>query len=250
MVKPSLSVAHGITPEVMQKLNLSYSSTELRGVQTKLTSTAREVRKLGDGRWKMGTGVLGRLSEYLTPDQCQLLLDAARLIDSVNTRVEHAKEKRVRSEKESKRRQDARLARAKQLVASTYPLPAESNEQLLDIIKTALILNRARQHHTVRNATEFNFYIRNELKEPARLYGRTPTQYRINNLTSIRYDVISEITDHLAYDDGSTVEDRLHAVQEKVADALAQIALTSDEREALRLWSQALAPVEPKAGDQ
>ncbi|WP_016971630.1 hypothetical protein [Pseudomonas tolaasii] len=250
MAKPSLTVAHGITPEVMQKLNQSYSSTVLRGAQTKLTSTAREVRKLGDGRWKMGTGVLGRLCEYLTPDQCQLLLDAANLIDSVNTHVEHAKEKRVRSEKESKRRQEARLARAKQLVASAYPLPAESNDQFLDVIKTALILNRARQHHTVRNATEFNLYIRNELLEPARLYGRTVTQYRINNLTSIRYDVISEITDHLAYDDGSTVEDRLHAVQEKVADALAQIPLTSDERETLRLWSQALTPAEPKAGDQ
>lgn len=250
MAKPSLTVAHGITPEVMQKLNQFYNSKDLRGVQTKLTNTAREIRKLSDGRWKMGSGVLGGLSEHLTPEQCQLLQDAAHLIDSVNTHIEHAKEKRVRSEKESKRRQEARLARAKQLVASTYPLPNESNEQQLDVIKTALILNRARQYHTVRNATEFNLYVRNELKEPARLYGRTPTQYRINNLTSIRYDVISEITDHLAYDDGSTVEDRLHAIQEKVADALAQIALTSDERETLRLWSQALAPVEPKEGNQ
>ena len=250
MTKPSITVAHGITPEVMQKLNQSYSSTELRGVQTKLTSTAREVRKLGNGQWKMGTGILGRLSEYLTPEQRQLLQDAAHLIDSVNTHVEHAKEKRARSEKESKRRQEARLVRAKQLVASAYPLPAESNEQLLDVIKTALILNRARQHHTVRNAAEFNFYIRNELKEPARLHGWTLTQYRINNLTSLRYDVISGITDHLTYDDGSTVEDRLHVVQEKVADALAQVALTPDERETLRLWKDALSPACEKQEDQ
>lgn len=250
MAKPSITVAHGITPEVMQKLNQSYSSTELRGVQTKLTSTAREVRKLGDGQWKIGTGILGRLSEYLTPEQRQLLQDAAHLIDSVNTHVEHAKEKRVRSEKESKRRQEARLARAKQLVASAYPLPAESNEQFLDVIKTALILNRARQHHTVRNATEFNLYVRNELQTPARLYGRTPTQYRINNLTSIRYDLIDEITHHIAYDDGSTVEDRLQALKEKVAEALAQTALTSDERETLRLWSEALSPSAQQNGGE
>lgn len=250
MAKSSLTVAHGITPEVMQKLNQSYSSKDLRAVQTKLTSTAREVRKLGDGRWKMGTGLLGLLSEYLTPEQHQLLRDAADLIDSVNTHVEHAKEKRVRSEKGAKRRQEARLARAKQLVASAYPLPAESNEQQLDVIKTVLILNRARQHHVARNAIEFNLYVRNELKEPARLYGRTPTQYRINNLTSIRYDVIDEITSHLAYDDGSTVEDRLQAFQEKVADAIAQIALTSDERETLRLWSEALSPAKQQEGDQ
>lgn len=250
MAKSSITIAHGITPEVMQKLNQFYSSKDLRGVQTKLTSTAREVRKLGDGRWKMGTGILGRLSEYLTPEQCQLLLDAAHLIDSVNTHVEHAKEKRVRTEKESKRRQDARLARAKQLVASTYTLPVESNEQQLEVIKTALILNRARQHYTARNAIEFNLYVRNELKEPARLYGRTPTQYRINNLTSIRYDVIEEITNHLAYDDGSTVEDRLQALQEKVADAITQTTLTSDERETLRLWSEALSPAKQQEGDQ
>ncbi|WP_248915960.1 hypothetical protein [Pseudomonas moorei] len=250
MAKSSLTVANGITPDVMQKLNQSYSSQELRGVQTKLTSTAREVRKLGDGRWKMGTGILGRLSEHLTPEQCQLLLDAAHLIDSVNTHVEHAKEKRVRSEKDTKRRQDARLARAKQLVASAYPLPAESNEQKLEVIKAALILNRARQHHTARNAIEFNLYVRNELKEPARLYGRTPMQYRINNLASIRYDVIDEITNHLAYDDGSTVEDRLQAIQEKVADAITQTTLTSDERETLRLWSEALSPAKQQEGDQ
>jgi len=33
MAKPSLTVAGGITPEVMQKLNKSYSSTELRGIR-------------------------------------------------------------------------------------------------------------------------------------------------------------------------------------------------------------------------
>ena len=242
MAKSSLTVAHDITPDVMQKLNQSYSSKDLRGVQTKLTNTVREVRKLGDGRWKMGTGILGRLSEYLTPEQHQLLRDAADLIDSVNSHVEHAKEKRARSEKESKRRQEARFARAKQLVAGAYPLPAETNEQQLDVIKTALILNRARQHHVLRNAIEFNLYIRNELKEPARLYGWTLTQYRINNLTSIRYDVIDDIKSHLAYDDGSTVEDRLQAFQEKVADAIALVALTSDEHETLRLWENALSP--------
>ncbi|KAA8704634.1 hypothetical protein [Pseudomonas proteolytica] len=249
MAKTSVTIAHGITPEVMQKLNQLYSSKDLRGAQTKLTSTAREIRRLSNGR-KIGSGVLGNLSEYLTLEQCHLLQDAANLIDSVNTHVEHAKEKRVRSEKESKRRQDARLARAKQLVASAYPLPAASNEQLLDVIQTALILNRARQYHTVRNANEFNLYVRNELETPARLYGRTPTQYRINNLTSIRYDLIDELTHHIAYDDGSTVEERLQALKEKIAEARAQTALTSDERETLRLWSEALSPDAQQGGGE
>ena len=46
------------------------------------------------------------------------------------------------------------------------------------------------------------------------------------------------------------MEDRLHVVQEKVADALAQVALTPDERETLRLWKDALSPACEKQEDQ
>ncbi|MFO6224837.1 hypothetical protein ACLBVN_34395, partial [Pseudomonas aeruginosa] len=70
----------------------------------------------------------------------QLLQDAARLLDSVNKQIEHAKEKRDRDEK----RRELRGRLAKQLVASNYPLPANTLEERLEILQIALIYNRAK----------------------------------------------------------------------------------------------------------
>jgi hypothetical protein len=241
VTKPPLSHAVGVTPDEVARLGNLFSSKDLRSVQTKLTATATELRNLANGRQR-GGGLVANLAALLTPDQCQLLLDASRLVDSVGQSVTHAKEKRVRTEKDTKRRQDARDALAKQLVARTFPLPTETHEELLETIKAALILNRARQFYTSYNPSEFNVYIRNELKTPDRLYGQTVEQHRLSNIRSIRYSLIDDVTRHLAYDDGSSVEERLRLLQEKVAEAVGLAALTADERETLRLWQEALLP--------
>ncbi|MBU4633505.1 hypothetical protein [Pseudomonas chlororaphis] len=248
MAKPSITEARGITPEVMQKLNQYRSSKELRGIQTKLTGTARELRKLSNG-WSIASGLLGRLGEYLTAEQRQLLNDAAHLIDSVNTRVEHAKEKHARSEKASKRRQDARNARAKQLVAAEYPFPTDSMDDLLALLKTALIFNRARVYDSFYSPKELNHRYRDYLQAPARLIGwKSVTDYRASHLSSLRWDLVSQLTSDIAYDDGSDVEERLKALQVKVKEAQTQSELTAEERETLRLWTEALAPTAPAEG--
>lgn len=241
MTKPPISQAVGVTPDEVARLGNLFSSKDLRSVQTKLTATATELRNLANGRHR-GGGLVANLAALLTPDQCQLLLDASRLVDSVGQSVTHAKEKRVRTEKDTKRRQDARDALAKQLVARTFPLPTETHDELLETIKAALILNRARQFHTSYNPSEFNFYIRNELKTPDRLYGVSAEQHRVGNVRSLRYFMISDLTSHLGYDDGSSVEERLRLLQEKVAEAVGVAVLTADERETLRLWQEALGP--------
>lgn len=241
MTKPPISQAVGVTPDEVARLGNLFSSKDLRSVQTKLTATATELRNLANGRHR-GGGLVANLAALLTPDQCQLLLDASRLVDSVGQSVTHAKEKRVRTEKDTKRRQDARDALAKQLVARTFPLPTETHEELLETIKAALILNRARQFHTSYNPSEFNFYIRNELKTPDRLYGFFAEQHRVGNVRSLRYFMISDLTSHLGYDDGSSVEERLRLLQEKVGEAVGVAVLTADERETLRLWQEALGP--------
>jgi len=241
VTKPPISQAVGVTPDEVARLGNLFSSKDLRSVQTKLTATATELRNLANGRHR-GGGLVANLAALLTPDQCQLLLDASRLVDSVGQSVTHAKEKRVRTEKDTKRRQDARDALAKQLVARTFPLPTETHDELLETIKAALILNRARQFHTSYNPSEFNFYIRNELKTPDRLYGVSAEQHRVGNVRSLRYFMISDLTSHLGYDDGSSVEERLRLLQEKVAEAVGVAVLTADERETLRLWQEALGP--------
>lgn len=241
MSKHTITEAVGITADEVLKIGKLYSSNELRGIQKKLTSTSGELHKLANG-WKVRSGLLGSLGDLLSPEQRELLRNAAQLIDSIGHNVTHAKEKRVRTEKDAKRRQDARDALAKQLVARTFPLPTEPHEELLETIKAALILNRARQFYTSYNPSEFNVYIRNELKTPDRLYGHTVEQHRVSNIRSICYSLIDDVTRHLAYDDGSSVEERLRLLQEKVAEAVGLAPLTADERETLHLWKAALMP--------
>lgn len=249
MSKHAITDAAGITADEVLRIGKLYSSNELRGIQKKLTSTSGELHKLANG-WKMGSGLLGSLGDLLTIEQRQLLQDAARLVESIGNNVTHAKEKRARSEKDAKKRQEARLARAKQLVAAAYPLPCETNEQRLEVLKAALILNRAKQYQPYLSPLEFNRQVRGYLAEPARLYGITLRVYRTNNLDSIRYGLLDELTTELSYDDGSTVEERLQVLQKKVADTVAQATLTTDELETLRQWKEIFPPAPEQQEDQ
>ncbi|EKA29270.1 hypothetical protein PABE177_6260, partial [Pseudomonas aeruginosa ATCC 700888] len=114
MAKPPITQARDVDAELVLQLNKFGSAADLRSQQAKLTGAAREIRKLTGG----GTDLFGKLGCYLSFEQKQLLQDAARLLDSVNQQVEHAKEKRDRDEKQAKKRRDLRERLAKQLVAS------------------------------------------------------------------------------------------------------------------------------------
>jgi len=246
MAKKPVDITHasGITAEVVLELGKLYSAKDLRNVQTKLTSAAGELRKIGQ-RWTTRSGLLGSLGEHLTADQRQLLLDAAHLIDSVGNNVVHAKEKRQRTEKEAQRRRDARENRAKQLVAAQYPLPAVPNdhEDLLEIVKTALIYNRARVLHPFYSPIEFCIKQRPELGSPGVRFGSKRERdysslfYEISHLRS---ELLTSIQDEISYDDGSEVEKRLAAVKQRVAEHVSQTPLTSQEKEVIELWRKAL----------
>ncbi|MDC6489648.1 hypothetical protein EIG75_15150 [Pseudomonas syringae] len=238
----NITEASGITPELMRKLNEQYNSAQLRTAQTKLTSTSRELRNLSSGH-KMGRGLISRLGDYLSVEQRELLTQAAQLLESVNYQVEHAKEKRVRDEKAAKRRQDARNARAKQLIAATYPLPTESLDQKLDVLKTVLLFNRIGAYDGFYTTAELNSRVRRDLLTPfSQLMGWTSlTAYRVSCLTSLRHELVETLTNDISYDDGSEVEDRLATLQSKVREANAKAALTAEEHETLRLWKDALA---------
>lgn len=238
MSKHTVIEAAGIAADETLRIGKLYSANELRGIQAKLASTSGDLHRLANG-WEMDSGLLGSLGERLDPEQRELLRDAAHLIDSIGHNLIHAQEKRVHSETEAKRRHDARMARSKQLVAMTYPLPTKTQEQLLEILQAALILNRARQFYTSYSTLDFNLYLRNGLITPEQLYGASLEKYLSGNLRSLRYTLIDNVIHHLAYDDGCSVEDRLRLLQEKVADAVAQTSLTPQERETLRLWKEA-----------
>ncbi|HCE8510026.1 TPA: hypothetical protein NHR90_006507, partial [Pseudomonas aeruginosa] len=75
------------------------------------------------------------------------------------------------------------------------------------------------------------------LERPKQLIGwRSEAEYFASQVGSLRCDFISHLTHEIAYDDGSEVEERLRVIKQKTA----QIALTSEEQETLRLWKDAL----------
>ncbi|WP_122357646.1 hypothetical protein [Pseudomonas coronafaciens] len=242
MAKTNLTEASGITPELMQKLNEQYNSSQLRAAQTKLTNTSRDLRNLSSGH-QMGRGLISRLGDYLSVEQRELLSQAAQLLESVNSHVEHAKEKRVRDEKAAKRRQDARNARAKQLIAATYPMPIESLDQKLELLKTVLLFNRIGVYDGFYTTVELNSEIRSTLLTPfSKLIGWTSlTAYRVSRLCSLRIQLVEALTNDISYDDGSDVEDRLAALKSKAWGERAKAELTAEESETLRLWKEALA---------
>lgn len=100
MAKTPITQARDVDAELVLQLNKLGSAADLRSQQAKLTGAAREIRKLTGG----GTDLFGKLGCYLSFEQKRLLQDAARLLDSVNQQVEHAKEKRDRDEKQAKKR--------------------------------------------------------------------------------------------------------------------------------------------------
>lgn len=251
MAKKPVDITHasGITPEVVLKLGELYSAKDLRSVQTKLTSVAGDLRKIGQ-RWSSRSGLMGRLGEQLTGEQRQLLLDAAQLIVSVGNNVVHAKEKRQRTEKEAQRRREAREKRANQLVAAEFPLPAarHDNEDLLEIVKTALIYNRARVLHAFYTPIEFCLKHGPDLGTPGLHFG-TKRERNYSDLffqiTYLRSELLTAIQEEISYDDGSEVEERLAAMKQRVADQVSQAALTNQEKEVIELWRKALNSFTP-----
>ncbi|WP_119737123.1 hypothetical protein [Pseudomonas sp. Larv2_ips] len=252
MAKPSITDARSITADVILEIGKYYSAQQLRSLQAKLSGTARDIHSLTSG-----THLPGRIGAHLSFEQRQLLQDAAKLIESLNSNIKHAKEKRGRDESVAKRRQQARDAEAKRLVADTYlrpfvPDPA-ALEPLLEILKTALTLNRADVFRNGYSPGEFNLKLRDYLS-PARtrkLIGWTsPSAFWINTVLSLRNDVVQAIEQEIAYDDGSSVQDRLNVLKQKVSDCRARVYLSVDEEETLRLWSEALSPRAQQEGDE
>lgn len=233
MAKPPITQARDVDAELVLQLNKFGSAADLRSQQAKLTGAAREIRKLTGG----GTDLFGKLGCYLSFEQKQLLQDAARLLDSVNQQVEHAKEKRDRDEKQAKKRRELRGRLAKQLVDSNYPLPGNTLEERLEILQIALIYNRAKVFDPLYSTHQLHSKLKRWLERPKQLIGwRSEAEYFASQVGSLRCDFISHLTHEIAYDDGSEVEERLRVIKQKTA----QIALTSEEQETLQLWTDAL----------
>lgn len=185
MAKPPITQARDVDAELVLQLNKFGSAADLRSQQAKLTGAAREIRKLTGG----GTDLFGKLGCYLSFEQKQLLQDAARLLDSVNQQVEHAKEKRDRDEKQAKKRRELRGRLAKQLVDSNYPLPGNTLEERLEILQIALIYNRAKVFDPLYSTHQLHSKLKRWLERPKQLIGwRSEAEYFASQVGSLRCD--------------------------------------------------------------
>ncbi|MFB8831269.1 hypothetical protein ACE0DR_22705 [Azotobacter sp. CWF10] len=248
MAKPNVTdiTVASISVEQILKLGESYRAQELRGMQSKLTSTAKELQQLTGGN-----GLLGRIGGQLNREQQQLLRDAASLIQSINYQVEHAKEKRQRTEKQAKARREERDRQAKRLVADAYPLPITKPEHRAEIIRLALVLNRAGEFFPFYSDIELNQKLRAFVAEAQTTTNRhrDTLEARLTSKTSyFRTEIIFSLEKHIAYNDGTTVQARFDALQHKLAELGPQVLDTQPAAGTVRLWMNALSQAEKQEG--
>ncbi|WAJ37221.1 hypothetical protein OU800_21855 [Pseudomonas sp. GOM7] len=233
----NLTRADGITADVVVELSQFYSSNELRSVQSKLTGNARELRNLVDSHT-----LLGRIGAKLSLEQRQLLKNAAQLIDSVNENITHAKERKKRSEDAKAAWRKQREKEAQNVCNKAFPLPHETLEQKLEIIKLALVLHRLGVYQDFRPGLKFHHALREEVTDFSRLIGWSIPKWKLSRLADHRRDILQSIQSAITYElDDRSVQEQLEELQQRVANSRDHVLADPLAVETLRIWSEALA---------
>jgi hypothetical protein len=238
MANPSIIRPANINADVVLELGGHQSAQQLRRLQAKLTTTAREIQGLITG----GYSLHGRIGVTLSADQIQLLHDAATLIESVGLNIKPAKEKRQRNEVLAKTRQKDREREAKQLVASTYPLPSATVEQKLEIIRLVLVHSRAGCFQPFYTSVEMSLRLRNYVTSPPKShFYNGKKNYWEDKVEAFGSELREEVELYLATDDGKSVLERFNALQKGVHKARANVLENPYDMETLRLWAGVLS---------
>jgi len=238
MANPLITQPANISADVVLELGKYQSAQQLRKLQTKLTTTAREIQSLTAG----GYSLLGRLGKTLSADQVQLLHDAAKLIESVGLNIEHAKEKRHRTEVSAKTLQKQREREAKRLVASTYPLLRATLDQKLEIIRLVLVHSRAGCFQPFYTPVEMSLRLRNYVTCPPKShFYNGQKNYWENKVEAFGSELREEVELYLATDDGKSVQERFNKLQMEVQKARDTGLEAPYEVETLRLWAAVLS---------
>lgn len=246
MAKTPITEAKTITAEVVLELSTYHNAKDLRSLQSKLTSTARELHGFSNS-----ITLRGRIAGKLSFEQRQLLRDAAKLIESIGLNIEHAKEKRQRSEVAAKIRQKDRDTAAKKLVEYAYPLPSDTLGHKLEIIRLALVLNRAGCFQSFYSPVEFSLKYRNYVTDTPKVIARKRQKlFWEARVSALRADLKYEIQEHLAIQSEATTQERFLALQRQVETFYIQVSNDPYEIETLQLWSQALSTTEMLEADQ
>lgn len=228
-----LTKAAGITADVVLELGTYYSAQDMRKVQTGLTTAAREVRALT----QQGS-LLGRLGEKLSPEQRELLTNAAALLDSVKYNVEHAKERKARDEKAVAKKREQWERQAEQLVKSHFDMPMGSVAEQLQILELYLVARVVLgQSIYMQDHTRLRKMMQ---EEPPRRSNHTVAQWRRSEVGSLMSDIRSGFRYYLSWDLKLTPDQRLEELQHSLAMRRAEILAHPLSVETLRIWTEAL----------
>lgn len=235
--RKELTEATGITADLVMELGKFYSAREIRSLQTGLTSAARELRALTHTNT-----LLGRLGANLTREQHDLLRDAAALLDSVKYNVEHAKERKVRAEKAAAKRRADRDRQATRLIAQAFPLPVDTLEGQIELLKLVLVAHTVAIPPLFRDQAGLHQRLREYMQHNSRLIGLTQDQWQRGNVSSERHDLQRAFQEFLTWVDSESPEARLQILQEQLANNRDKMLADPASVETIRLWSEALTP--------
>lgn len=231
----ALTQASGITADLVLELGKFYSAREMRSLQTGLTTAARELRALTHPNT-----LLGRVGANLSREQHELLQNAAALLDSVKSNVEHAKERKDRAEKAAAKRRAEHERQATRLIAQAFPLPVETMEQQLELLKLVLVANTVMNHASTRELAYLHRRLREYMQHNDRLVGWTQAEWRGNNLSSVRLDLQSDLRQFLTWVDAESPDSRLKLLQEQLASSRDSVLAEPASVETIRVWSEGL----------
>lgn len=221
--------AASITTEQVLNLTHFLTAKELRAYQGKLTATSKELDRLVD---KTGIGRLMSLEEQ------ELIKQAADIVRTINLRIEHAKEKKQREEKERANRFRALDKQARDLAHQAYPLPIETLEQKLDVVRTALVLNQARVLQDYYSTREFTAKLQSSATpDPKKAHYWSVSR----EIDYLRSEILQSVSDHInSYLDfsPSAIPSNLATLQAKCAELRPQVL--EQAAEAIQVWLAAL----------
>jgi hypothetical protein len=140
------SSSRNITTDQVLESVYHLNSQDLRSMQSRLTTTGKELSKLA------GTSSLNAL---LSGKEQASLRQAAEVVNAVKARIAHAKERKQRDEKRREATFKARHAEARKLALQSFPLPINSVEQCVEVVRVALVLSHLRILHCFYSADEF-----------------------------------------------------------------------------------------------
>jgi len=238
-----------ITAEQILEVGEFYGVKDLRSLQRNMTATVRLLHQLTGGR-----GLTSRIGNLLSLEQQELLRNATTLLDSINYRITHAKECRQRSDKQAEARRKQRADQAHRMVNGAYPLPLETPEQQLEVIKLALVLNRAGHYQSFFSEIQLNERLRGfpKVQLAAARNGDPGVDLTLRLRTRLdfeRVEIQAALTTHLEDDTGGlTVQARFDALQQRLAELAPQVLESRLASETLRIWTEALSKAEQREG--